>query len=70
MNRDFVAILRAVGFALAIAVSLFGSAGATKAEGFTAEQRSACTPDAFRLCASEMPNVRAITAWMRRTAAA
>jgi hypothetical protein len=25
------------------------------AQEFTAEQRAACTPDAFRLCASEIP---------------
>ena len=32
----------------------------------TAEQRRACTPDVYRLCPSEIPNVRAITACLRR----
>ena len=32
----------------------------------TAEQRRACTPDVYRLCAGEIPNVRAITACLRR----
>lgn len=32
----------------------------------TAAQRSACTPDAWRLCASEIPNVAGITACLRR----
>nr|WP_245477898.1 hypothetical protein [Bradyrhizobium guangxiense] len=27
----------------------------------TAEQRRACAPDVYRLCAGEVPNVRAIT---------
>jgi hypothetical protein len=32
----------------------------------TAEQRRACTPDVYRLCASEIPSVSAITACLRR----
>ncbi|MDX3969323.1 MAG: hypothetical protein QHD01_22400 [Bradyrhizobium sp.] len=32
----------------------------------TTEQRRACTPDVYRLCAGEIPNVRAITACLRR----
>lgn len=32
----------------------------------TADQRRACTPDVYRLCAGEIPNVRAITACLRR----
>jgi hypothetical protein len=32
----------------------------------TPEQRRACTPDVYRLCAGEIPNVRAITACLRR----
>jgi hypothetical protein len=30
------------------------------------EQRRACTPDVYRLCAGEIPNVAAITACLRR----
>ena len=30
------------------------------------EQRKACTPDVYRLCAGEIPNARAITACLRR----
>ncbi len=48
MTKDFTRILRTSGFAFAVAASLLGSVGASSAEGFTAEQRSACTPDAFR----------------------
>jgi hypothetical protein len=32
----------------------------------TPEQRKACTPDVYRLCAGEIPNARAITACLRR----
>jgi hypothetical protein len=32
----------------------------------TPEQRRACTPDVYRLCAGEIPNVRAITACLQR----
>jgi hypothetical protein len=32
----------------------------------TPEQKKACTPDVYRLCAGEIPNVGAITACLRR----
>jgi hypothetical protein len=32
----------------------------------TAEERQACTPDVFRLCSSEIPNVPKITACMKQ----
>jgi hypothetical protein len=32
----------------------------------TPEQKRACTPDVYRLCPGEIPNVRAITACLRR----
>jgi hypothetical protein len=48
-------------------LTLFAS-GAASAQG-TPEQRRACTPDVYRLCAGEIPNVRAITACLRRNKA-
>jgi hypothetical protein len=56
-----------VGAALAI-VLMFVSAGSAFAQGTqgTTEQRRACTPDVYRLCAGEIPNVRAITACLVR----
>ena len=48
-------------------LSLF-AAGPAGAQG-TPEQRKACTPDVYRLCAGEIPNVRAITACLRRNKA-
>ncbi|GLR91261.1 hypothetical protein [Bradyrhizobium iriomotense] len=48
---------------LGLFLTLFASAAS--AQG-TQEQRRACTPDVYRLCAGEIPNVRAITACLRR----
>jgi hypothetical protein len=51
----------ALGLLLALAAS-----GAAHAQQGTPEQRRACTPDVYRLCAGEIPNVRAITSCLRR----
>ncbi len=41
--------------------------GSANAHAFTqADQRRLCIGDAFRLCASEIPNIERITACMRR----
>ena len=53
----------AFAFGLLLALAASGSALADLA---TPEQRRACTPDVYRLCAGEIPNVRAITACLRR----
>ena len=50
--------------AFGLVITLF-SAGSAFALG-TPEQRKACTPDVYRLCAGEIPNVRAITACLVR----
>ena len=50
---------------LALALTLFTS-GTALADIATPEQKKACTPDVYRLCAGEIPNVRAITACLRR----
>ena len=55
--------LRVLSVATAVAISL--TSFAAHAVEATAEQRRACTPDAFRLCSSHIPNVAAITACMR-----
>ena len=49
---------------LSLFLTLFAT-GSAFAIG-TPEQRKACTPDVYRLCAGEIPNVRAITACLRR----
>jgi hypothetical protein len=50
---------------LALALTLFTTASALAAQ-VTPEQKKACTPDVYRLCAGEIPNVRAITSCLRR----
>ena len=42
------------------------TSAAALAEPGTPAQRRACTPDVYRLCAGEIPNVRAITNCLRR----
>ena len=49
------------GFLLALSTSHSASAALA-----TPEQRRACTPDVYRFCAGEIPNVRAITNRLRR----
>ena len=49
---------------------LFGlfATGSAFAELATPEQKRACTPDVYRLCAGEIPNVKAITCLRRQKA--
>jgi hypothetical protein len=54
-----------LALALGLVLALLATRSAT-AEPGTPEQRRACTPDVYRLCAGEIPNVRAITACLRR----
>lgn len=56
--------LRPIAVTLGLLLTL-ASASSALAAG-TPEQRRACTPDVYRLCAGEIPNVRAITACLRR----
>lgn len=51
--------------AIGILLTLMAT-GSSVAQQGTPEQRKACTPDVYRLCAGEIPNVRAITACLRR----
>jgi hypothetical protein len=54
---------------LGLFLSLFAGGAAFAQYQGTPEQRRACTPDVYRLCAGEIPNVRAITACLRRNKA-
>ena len=58
-NRTRLAV--AFGFLF----GLFATSSAF-AQPATPEQKRACTPDVYRLCAGEIPNVKAITACLRR----
>jgi hypothetical protein len=50
---------------LALALTLF-TTGSALADIATPSEKKACTPDVYRLCAGEIPNIRAITACLRR----
>ena len=52
-------------FAGLVLVSLAGTASAQQDRG-TAEQRAACTPDAFRLCTSYIPDPTNVEACLRQ----
>jgi hypothetical protein len=47
-----------------VALVGFGFVANAQAYEATAEQRAACTGDAFRFCGSSIPNVEAVTACM------
>ena len=65
-DRTRTAASRArMALALGLCLALATSASA-RADIATPEQKKACTPDVYRLCAGEIPNVRAITACLRR----
>lgn len=55
----------AVVFAIVVAAALLPSRG----NAYTTEEQQACTPDAFRLCNSEIPDVDRVTACMIRNKA-
>ena len=67
MNAKIITLSasRCAKVALAMLLMLASAGGASAYQG-TAEQRRACTPDVYRLCAGEIPNVRAITACLQR----
>lgn len=65
MSKRATGRLRFAGLAFTV-LFLVSLSEASQAQVATAEQRAACTPDAFRLCAGEIPNIPAITACMRK----
>jgi hypothetical protein len=62
-QADSRTILR-MAVPMVVGLALSSYATASFALG-TAEQRVACTPDVFRLCSSEIPNVEHIIACMK-----
>jgi hypothetical protein len=54
-------------FVVVMLAALFGSGTAFAQENSgTSEQRAACTPDAFRLCASYIPDATNVEACLRQ----
>jgi hypothetical protein len=64
----FAGVKSRAGGASTVGLFLTLFASVAQAQG-TPKQRRACTPDVYRLCAGEIPNVRAITACLRRNRA-
>jgi len=61
-------ILRAaliIGAVLGITALTLSSGASAQDQPGTAAQKRACTPDVYRLCAAEIPSVRAITRCLR-----
>jgi len=57
---------KTVRFSVAVAAGLWASTYATASLALgTVEERIACTPDVFRLCSSEIPNVDQIISCMK-----
>ena len=63
MTAPLTKTIRRAGLMLAFAVSV-SAMSPTSSFAFSAEAQQMCTGDAFRLCASEIPNIPAITACM------
>ncbi len=63
MTAMFSRTVRNAGLALIFAASI-SAVSSTSGFAFSAEARSMCTGDAFRLCSSEIPNIPKITACM------
>ena len=61
--NTIIKTIRVLSVFSAVAISL--TSFAAHAIEATAEQRRACTPDAFRLCSAHIPNIEAITACMK-----
>ena len=58
---------RAIGAGFVLMLSSATLAAAQNYDSIsTPEQRRACTPDVYRLCAGEIPSVAKITACLRR----
>jgi hypothetical protein len=63
MTASLTKTVRHAGLMLAFAVSV-SALSSTSGFAFSAEAQRLCTGDAFRLCASEIPNIPAVTACM------
>ena len=64
MTASFNNKIRQAGLVLAIALST--SVISTQSFAFSAEVRSACYSDAFRLCSATIPNIPQTSACMRQ----
>jgi hypothetical protein len=68
MTTFITGTLRQVALVAAFAAS-FAALSSTSSFAYTAEAQQMCTSDAFRLCSSEIPNIPAVSACMRKNRA-
>ncbi len=68
MTAFITRTVRQVAIVAAFAVS-FSALSSTSSFAFSAEAQQMCTGDAFRLCSSDIPNISAVTACMKRNRA-
>jgi len=69
MGIDMKTAGKTSGLRLSFAIVLLAATTSFATQSFaigSAEERAACTPDVFRLCSSEIPNVDRIVACMKR----
>ncbi len=67
VTRKTTILLKSIAALSALAASTVATLAADPYSSVaTAEQRRACTPDVYRLCAGEIPSVSGITACLRR----
>jgi hypothetical protein len=67
VTRKTTILLKSIATLAALAASTVATLAADPYSSVaTAEQRRACTPDVYRLCAGEIPSVPGITACLRR----
>lgn len=65
MSNIRVTTIRNVGLSLAVMLSV-STVATSSSFAFSAEAQSACSSDAFRLCAAEIPSISRITSCIRR----
>ena len=65
MTKTSITARLCVGLVLATTFTSLATPTFAQTQG-TAEQRAACTPDVFRLCMSEIPNVTKIVACLKK----
>ena len=68
MTAFITRTIRQAAFVAAFAAS-FSALSSTSSFAFSAEAQQMCTGDAFRLCSSDIPNISAVTACMKRNRA-
>jgi hypothetical protein len=68
MTAFIIRTIRQAAFVVAFAASV-SALSSTSSLAYTVEQQQMCTGDAFRLCSSEIPNIPAITACMKKNRA-